>query len=416
MRLRHDAVLFEYAGIPMVGNPENGGTIGLTPGGKELCERMRVSDVPDEEAFRLEPELAQCLSEAGFIRDVEVDRGEGRLTSAYLHVTQRCNLSCRGCYSDGPSRNAGGDASTEDMKTVVGNLAHAGVRNLVVSGGEPLLRDDLDEILRYAKECGIESVSVLTNGTLVEKDAVTRLAPFVDCISVSFDGCSPESPAHIRGTQRFAELVKAVGTIKDAGVEAHMIATVHAKNADDVPAYVALSEELGATLNFSMLSCGPDDGLASLVPDDGCLRSLGCGMVALAGSSVGTEDVPVGPSLSVKKVCGAGCKTLSVDADGSVYPCHMLHVEQYRMGNAITGTVEEALQSDVAALFAALDASDFDGCAGCRYLPLCGGGCRARSFFFTGDVRAKDPYCAMTTGFYDAFAGVLASAVASQAS
>ena len=204
MRLRHDAVLFEYAGIPMVGNPENGGTIGLTPGGKELCERMRVSDVPDEEAFRLEPELAQCLSEAGFIRDVEVDRGEGRLTSAYLHVTQRCNLSCRGCYSDGPSRNAGDDASTEDMKTVVGNLAHAGVRNLVVSGGEPLLRDDLDEILRYAKEGGIESVSVLTNGTLVEKDAVTRLAPFVDCISVSFDGCSPESPAHIRGTQRFA--------------------------------------------------------------------------------------------------------------------------------------------------------------------------------------------------------------------
>ena len=165
-----------------------------------------------------------------------------------------------------------------------------------------------------------------------------------------------------------------------------------------------------------MLSCGPDDGLASLVPDDGCLRSLGCGMVALAGSSVGTEDVPVGPSLSVKKVCGAGCKTLSVDADGSVYPCHMLHVGQYRMGNAITGTVEEALQSDVAALFAALDASDFDGCVGCRYLPLCGGGCRARSFFFTGDVRAKDPYCAMTTGFYDAFAGVLASAVASQAS
>ena len=73
-------------------------------------------------------------------------------------------------------------------------------------------------------------------------------------------------------------------------------------------------------------------------------------MVALAGSSVGTEDVPVGPSLSVKKVCGAGCKTLSVDADGSVYPCHMLHVGQYRMGNAITGTVEEALQSDVAAL------------------------------------------------------------------
>ena len=40
------------------------------------------------------------------------------------------------------------------MKTVVGNLAHAGVRNLVVSGGEPLLRDDLDEILRYAKEIG----------------------------------------------------------------------------------------------------------------------------------------------------------------------------------------------------------------------------------------------------------------------
>ena len=98
MRLRHDAVLFEYAGIPMVGNPENGGTIGLTPGGKELCERMRVSDVPDEEAFRLEPELAQCLSEAGFIRDVEVDPVSYTHLDVYKRQVQaHVMLSSEGC-------------------------------------------------------------------------------------------------------------------------------------------------------------------------------------------------------------------------------------------------------------------------------------------------------------------------------
>lgn len=412
MKLREDIVLFEYAGIPMIGNFGNGCTIGLTSGGLSLCNRMQETEVPDAEVYRLEPELAECLVSADFIQNSKPGTDKCRLASAYLHVTQRCNLSCLGCYSDGSKRNVLKDASTQDMKSIVAELAHAGVENLVVSGGEPLLRNDLGAILKHAKECGIGTISILTNGLLVNKETVLELAPYTDCISVSFDGCSSTSPAYIRRSQRFGELVKAIEAIRNAGIEAHIIATIHGKNADDVPAYEALAEKLHATLNFSMFSCRPSsEELASLIPSETCLHTLGFQTFANPHSpSVRVTDFPIGPSLSVKKNCGAGVRTISIDADGAIYPCHMLHDERFKMGNAITGTVGDALQSDIAMQFLALDATKFEDCKECSYVYLCGGGCRARSYFYTNNTLSKDPYCAMTISFYDALARTLAEA------
>ncbi|MFR1638937.1 MAG: SPASM domain-containing protein, partial [Eggerthellaceae bacterium] len=112
-------------------------------------------------------------------------------------------------------------------------------------------------------------------------------------------------------------------------------------------------------------------------------------------------DAPVGVNLTVKRNCGAGCKSLSVDADGTIYPCHMLHRPELAMGNAFTGAVLDALQTDVSRTFQTLDAEKFEDCGACRYLRICGGGCRARSLFESGNLESKDSYCLMTQEFYD---------------
>lgn len=210
-------------------------------------------------------------------------------------------------------------------------------------------------------------------------------------------------PAYIRSEQRFDELVEAVRMVQRAGIPAHIIPTVHAKNVDDLASYVQLSRDLGASLNFSLLTCEPDDEvLGGLLPGADELRMLGRALLTLDnGKPLPAMDAPVGVNLTVKRNCGAGCKSLSVDADGTIYPCHMLHRPELAMGNAFTGAVLDALQTDVSRTFQTLDAEKFEDCGACRYLRICGGGCRARSLFESGNLESKDSYCLMTQEFYD---------------
>lgn len=399
MKFIKDVVSFDFAGIPLVGNMQTGYVIGLTAEGAQVCARMLEEDVPEEDVAVVDRALLEHLRLGGFFEEAPE---QGSVSAAYFHVTQRCNLACVGCYSLDEQRNALDDAPFEDVARAIDQLAHAGVSSLVISGGEPFLRADLPEIVAHAKAVGIAKVTVLSNGMCLSEEALSRLAPHVDCVSVSFDGCSAESTAYIRGEQRFDQLVAAVKAVRDAGIPAHIIPTVHARNVDDLAAYVQLAKDLGATLNFSLLTCEPDDEhLGKLLPDEQALRALGQALLTLdGGKPLALLDAPVGLNLTVKRNCGAGYKEVSIAADGTIYPCHMLQRPELAMGNAFTGTLAEALQSDVSQKFRALDAATFDGCSTCEYTPICGGGCRARSLFATGNLESKDSYCPMTQAFY----------------
>lgn len=400
MRFNGDVVAFEYAGIPMIGNLQTGYAIGLTPQGAAVCFRMLEEDVSERDVAEVDAALLEHLHRGGFFVEAPYT---SHVTAAYLHVTQRCNLACVGCYSLDEQRNRLVDAPLDSITRAIGQLAGAGLVSLVISGGEPFLRADLPDIAAYAKQVGIEKVTILSNGLCISSNVLEQLAPYVDCISVSFDGCSADSTAYIRGEQRFDELVAAVGMVRESGIPAHIIPTVHARNVDDLPVYVQLAKDLDATLNFSLLTCEPNDvHLGDLLPDGDKLRMLGRSLLTLdGGKPLSLLDAPVGLNLSVKSNCGVGYRELSIGADGTIYPCHMLQRPEFAMGNAFTGTVDEALESDVSKKFRALDVESFEGCGTCRYMRICGGGCRARSLFESGDVESRDSYCTMIQAFYD---------------
>ena len=434
MRFNDSVVMFDFCEIPMVGNSANGYAIGLTGDGAEVCRRMLSEDVPTEEVAAVDAALLEHLSHGGFFMDgaygvdgSDCGSGDGNsldgnssasadaikarnfqgkepVQSAYLHVTQRCNLNCRGCYSLDEKRNNLADACLEDICHAIDELASAGVQQLIISGGEPFLRSDLSEIVRHAKEdCSIGRVVVLSNGTCITPDALSKIAPYVDGVSVSFDGWSADCEPYIRLEQRFDELVRAIRMIQDAGIPAHMIPTAHAKNIAELPRYMELAKELGVTMNFSLLTCEPDDPeLGELLPDEDALKLLARCLLSMGGGAPSLAmDAPVGMSLTVKRGCGAGVRSLSVDADGMIYPCHMLHRPELAMGNAFTGSVSGALEGEVGSQMNALCVEDCDGCNECRFEYICGGGCRARSLYATDDLHSRDSYCAMICEFYD---------------
>lgn len=393
MRLGSHIVRFDLRGIPVVGNTITGTLVGLTPEGAALCDAMLERDVAGEDIPVECEELVSYLTVHGF------EEGAGAsetycLSSAYLHVSNTCNLSCVGCYSADCKRNRAADPSLENLCHAITVLAQLGVTRLVVSGGEPFLRRDLPDIVRNAREQGMESITVLTNGTCCSDKVLARLAGNVDVISVSFDGTNPESAAFIRGEQLFDTLVDAVKRIEAAGIHAHMLPTLHARNIQDVPAYVELSKRLGCTVGFSLLS-GSHTNLGDLMPSESCLMELADTMIAVARKGEATSiDDAFNPmrALSVRACCGAGKTSVSVASDGTVYPCHMLHKLEFALGNAFTDGASAI--ADNLAQFTMPSVDEIEGCSSCENRYLCGGGCRARAYDEHGCMTRRDPYCA----------------------
>lgn len=384
MRLSSDAVLIELGGVPMAGNPETGALVGLTEEGEALCRELSERDVSPAEVAPGCLELVDALGRNGLLEGAPGARRG--LDSAYLHVTQRCNLACRHCYSEGDDRNRAADPSLAQLRRAVALLASLGCARLVISGGEPFLRGDLADVASFARDRGVGEVVVLTNGLLVDEKGIDPLVGLVSCVAVAFDGASADAPAPLRGTQRFGRLVRAVETIRDAGIEARILPTLHAGNLDEVPRCRRLADELGASLSFSLLTA-PADELGDLRLSDEQLHEL--------GRRPPSDGAPCGlAGLSARRSCGAGTRTLSVAADGTIYPCHMLHDRSLALGSAFSDLPRAPVPPEPRV-------DDVDGCAGCRVRYLCGGGCRARALMATGSLFGRDPYCELSRSHYE---------------
>lgn len=398
MMIEDTIAIFSAGPFPMLGNLDTGYVIGLSPEGARICTRMQEEDVSEEEIAAVDGNLLVHLKAGGFIADGSASPASTPNRSAYLHVTHSCNLDCTGCYSR-RSGEHGPDLTLEKLELAVKKLADRGVRRLIISGGEPFLRKDLAKLVKFAKnEASMESVDILSNGTLITLEALSGLAGYADRICISFDGLAPDAEALIRKEQRFDSLVDAISMIKEAGIPAHIIATIHRKNAQDIPAYKELAAQLGTTVNFSLLSA-PEatPELNELIPDDDAMADLAHVLFGCATLSSDPNGGPLSTTLSACALCGAGNKSLSVAADGTLYPCHMLHYDEVRMGSILDDAMEDACANNP---FEGLTVDGIDECASCDIRYLCGGGCRARAFYATKDPKQRDPYCALMKEHY----------------
>ncbi|MCH3948806.1 MAG: radical SAM protein [Olsenella sp.] len=387
----------------MLGNYRTGAVIGLTDAGANICKRMFDVDVPISEVTKVDEALAIALQSGCFCRTYN-SSSDHKLCSAYLHVTQRCNFHCLGCYSYDKKRNNCQDASFESICHAISELAKGGISALVISGGEPFLRSDLLEITKFARQkCNINSIVILSNGVGISEASLQGFAPYVNAISVSIDAPDKNTMSWIRIDQLFDQQMGAISAIKEAGIPAHIIPTIYSKNCDieHLNQYVDLSKQIGASISFSLLTCQDDNAASKYVPTSEQLKQMGIDLLNLnQQNDVKVLDMPAGNGgLTIRHSCGAGSKIISVGADGTVYPCHMLHNKEYAMGNLFIEGLEEIMRSPIAKAFLEVDAEGIAGCRSCAYLPFCGGGCQAR-ILYNRHSNMKDPYCSFMMSFY----------------
>lgn len=404
------ARLFTVCGVPMLGNPYTGHLIGLEPHEVELAAAVTAGELSIEEAARRNSELGEQLRKGAYGLTPPAT-----VKTAYLHVTHRCNLQCEGCYSQEDNRNNRLDPTLEQLDNALAFLSSKGVEELNVSGGEPFLRRDLPQILEIATiDHGIPRVNILTNGTQGSDEMLAACAPFVHMVSVSFDGASADDPAYIRGEQRFDQLVAFVKRAQRAGISVCITPTLHRLNVNDVNRYHLLADELEVGLGFSLLSPTADskNAFTDLFPGEKELVQLAHNMLARPSSASGRESIDcLSSGLHCREDCGAGVRSISIDADGIVYPCHMMHHPSLAMGNAFAQDATD-MKFDAVPVLKVHNAPKSKTCIQCEFNLLCGGGCKARAWSISDEA---DSYCGLYKTFYSDVLGKIKEELAKEA-
>ena len=164
-----------------------------------------------------------------------------------LEVTRRCDLRCRFCFANGGSPEE--DPSAEELKAAIRDIAEkCGGPLLQFSGGEPTLRDDLPELVRYAREAGCSYTQVNTNGLRLaaEPDYAHRLAEAgLDIVFLQFDGTRPEICEQLRGAPLLERKLEAIRVCAEARLGVTLVPTVvSGVNDSDLGALVRLAASL----------------------------------------------------------------------------------------------------------------------------------------------------------------------------
>jgi len=367
----------------------------------------------------------------------EHPRSNRILRLLFWETTIKCNLSCAHCRRLESDEAAVTDLSTAQAIDLMEQLAELG-RNqpvmpvLVFSGGEPLCRDDLFELVGKARSLGI-TPALATNGTLINSGVAEQIRDSgIVRVAVSLDGATAEVHNKLRQMETsFERAIEGIGHLRDKNVPFQINITLTKHNAHQLEEVYGLAKSLGAVaVHVFMLvpvGCGQALAQTEMLSPQQYERMLVeiCRLDARAELQMkvtcgphyervirqqGLYQVrkgtghPGGPVPGRKahgvasRGCLAGLGVLFVGHQGDVFPCGYLPVNcgsilETRLARPSTGGLADIWHKskDLARM---RDSESLEGkCGVCGYRQVCGG-CRARAYAATGNYMAEEPFCA----------------------
>lgn len=334
------------------------------------------------------------------------------LTLLAINLTRRCNLDCAHCYLDAKTLRQGDDdeLDTAEVKALLDDVTSLGRGTMVVlTGGEPLLRKDLEALIGHGTALGLPIV-VGTNAMLLSEQRLRSLtAAGVLGLGISLDSLDPDCHDRFRGRAgAWAKTMAGIERCRRQGIDFQLHFSVTDRNAHELPAMVEFARSCGArSLNVFFLVCvGRARSVVDLTPQryEVLLRDLIQAQSAYPGLIVRPRCAPhykrvahqLQPQAAINRISGrdgdgciAGVHYARVNHRGGVTACPYIEQEV----GSIRETAFSALWTD-AADFASLRAPKLTGkCGVCEYRMLCGG-CRARPLANGGGLMDADDLCA----------------------
>ncbi|MCY4731342.1 TIGR04347 family pseudo-SAM/SPASM protein [Natronomonas gomsonensis] len=343
------------------------------------------------------------------------------------NTTNGCNLRCAHCYagSGGPERPGGDELTTEEGKRLLSELADYGAPVVLFSGGEPLVRDDLAELVAHAADEGLRPV-LSTNGTLLTVERARELKRAgLAYAGVSVDGL-PERNDEFRGVDgAFDAAIDGIESCLDVGLKTGLRYTVTGRNVDDLEGVIELLREVGVDrfcfYHLAYSGRGADLEGVDLTDDQRrrVVRTLCDRTVEAHRSGDDIETLLVGNyadagflveyarerfgEVAARRVYDrlernggdpAGERVAAVDSRGNVHPTQFWRT--YSLGNVRDRSFGDIWEDESNPLLAALRnrSERLRGrCAECRYQEVCRGGSRLRALSAGNGLFGPDPQC-----------------------
>jgi radical SAM protein with 4Fe4S-binding SPASM domain len=346
--------------------------------------------------------LQQARTYGWIIETEQTPRTVRTVTTPYhlkriqLELLLQCNLECAHCYcSSSPTAPRG--LPTPQLYSLIDQAAAMGAIYLDITGGEPLLRKDIFDILVHAQTRGLIT-SLFTNGTPVTTTVAQRLAKcHIASIQTSLDALSPALHDRFRGRSgAFQQTIRGITRLREAGIPVSVTVMVHRHNIHELK---ALTDFIANTLrvpfrldrvipagraasNDTIALSAPEfyQRVRELYPADKALISRVCD-----GASALIDKQHIEPS------CGVGTSYCFIKHNGAVVLCPTMtpaESPQFRAGSFPTQSLREIwMDHPTFQQFRGIQCQNIDICPAAQQ---CRGGCRSNAYLLHGTVTAPD--------------------------
>ena len=344
-----------------------------------------------------------------------------------FNCTQRCNLRCVHCYSYSTGKKGRNELTTEEAKAFIADIAAFASPVILFSGGEPLARPDIVELIAYAVSKGLRAV-LSTNGTLINPQTAKRLQSVkLSYIGVSLDGMQAVNDAFRGVNGAFHNALTGIRNCVQEGIKVGLRFTINKRNAFEIEPIFRLleAEQIPRVCFYHLVYAGRGSNLMDEALPLETSRKIVDQIIDLT-SALHQRGLPKevltvdnhcdGPYVYLRMVrenhpraddvfqllqynggnnsgIGIGC----VSWDGTVHPDQFWR--HYSLGNVRERKFSEIWTDVSDPLMAHLkDRKPYlkGRCAQCKWLNLCNGNFRVRAEVKTGDVWACDPACYLT--------------------
>ena len=331
-----------------------------------------------------------------------------RLSDLFIHITNRCNLSCPHCYYTNTSY---GDIPSGLIERMIDEMVELGGKAITFSGGEPLLHPHIKSLLEYSDKR--LAIRLLTNGTLINLEWASFLSGLDDVnVQISIDGSRKEIHDPIRGSGTFSKVIEAIDHLQKAGLgeKINFSTTVMKQNLHDLHEIICLAgrmevpsvrflplrkegraknlwEALGADVDTEDYETFYDE-VRGLWQSKSTSVQISCG---LSGFILNLPDEISGDDIW----CPVG-KKIVVATNGDIFPCVLMMREEFKLGNVFYQNLAEIMKSkEMSWICKELTErkTKIEKCSSCPWRNFCQAGCMGQASDEKGTIWDTDRFC-----------------------
>jgi len=381
-----------------------------------FIERLQRLGIIEANASRIM--ISAVISEIAAKREI-VSPSAGSLSSPVIicwDITTACNLKCRHCYNcSGKARDS--ELTTSQCLYLIDEFVDNGVFVVELSGGEPLVRPDIFEILQKLSNSALYTI-LFTNATLIDETTAERFSELrLLAVNVSLDGAKPETHNTFRRSKNaYERAIQGLENLRKWDIPRNVTITVHKGNIGEISDIFDICIDLGVDEVRSSLFIPIGRGQSYT---DGTLDKDEVGYVKglldeynqkKTNSKMMVTKFPqpydsyASRIFGTRELCEAARSLCAIDSEGYILPCPIInedlgfHSEDiyYPENNVKSESLSNIWRrSKILGIFREITVEQIHECSQCEFKNICGGGCRALALAYNNDFYSPDPFCKM---------------------